>query len=485
MSNSKNIFTTPPWSVPSRWSAGVIILSVVALLGGCVAQKADVVRIKRELDAKISQLDKSRTSLQQAVTEANTALEKANRLIAGQREEIKELLHARAELMDQMTTLKDTDLSQVRGAIEQNQHLVAQLAQKIVMLDTKVQTIGTTARQSNDAIEPLVKELRMQLRAEEQLRTEQGGKLGEFRTSLVDYQHVLTELRNNIAQQEQQVAALHQHVNRLGQQQDTQHQQVQADVKDVRRHIQSVIGTLEQVSTTFSGRLDVYEQQRSQVSHQTSMGGSLSTHASSASALSLQTRQSPQALLPANPRASSDSRQEMAARWNRTSNEGVLESLMASASSTGLRLMSSSHVQSTSPVRKLMQNERAAYQRAFHLLQAKNYGRAAKDFSGFLRTFPDSPLAANSQYWLGECYYGQRRFQEAIDEFERVFAFYPSSNKVPASLLKIGYSHLEQQHPSMARSVFQQLVRTYPQSPAAIKAHGRLQEVNALLHNPS
>jgi len=132
-----------------------------------------------------------------------------------------------------------------------------------------------------------------------------------------------------------------------------------------------------------------------------------------------------------------------------------------------------------------MQNERAAYQRAFHLLQAKNYDRAAKDFSGFLRTFPDSPLAANSQYWLGECYYGQRRFQEAIDEFERVFALYPSSNKVPASLLKIGYSHLEQQHPSMARSVFQQLVRTYPQSPAAIKAHGRLQEVNALLHNPS
>jgi TolA-binding protein len=86
---------------------------------------------------------------------------------------------------------------------------------------------------------------------------------------------------------------------------------------------------------------------------------------------------------------------------------------------------------------------------------------------------------------LGECYYGERRFQEAIDEFERVFAFYPSSNKVPASLLKIGYSHLELQQPSMARSVFQQLVRTYPQSQSAIKAHGRLQEVNALLHNPS
>ncbi len=485
MTKGDAMFMALGWRILRRWNAGVIVFTLGALLLGCVAQQADVVRIKRELDAKISQLDKSKTSLQQAVTEANTALEKANMLIAGQREEIKELLHARAEVMDQVATLKDTDLSQVRGAIEQNQHLVGELSQKIVMLDTKVETVGTTVQQSNEAIEHLVKDLRTQLVAEEQLRTEQGGKLGEFRTSLVDYQHVLAELRNNVAQQEQQVAALNQHVDRLGQQHETRHQQVQTDVKDVRRHIQSVIGTLEQISTTFSGRLDAYEQQRSQASQQTSMGGSLSTQASSASALSLQTRKSRPALLPANTPSSSDSRQEIASRWNRTSKESDSESLLASVSSTRSRFTSSSRVQPTSPVRKLTQDARAAYQQAFHLLRAKNYGRAAKGFSGFLRTYPDSPLAANSQYWLGECYYGQRRFQEAIDEFERVFTFYSASNKVPASLLKIGYSHLELQQPSMARSVFQQLVRTYPQSQAAIKAHGRLQEVNALLQNPS
>ena len=37
------------------------------------------------------------------------------------------------------------------------------------------------------------------------------------------------------------------------------------------------------------------------------------------------------------------------------------------------------------------------------------------------------------------------RFQEVIDELERVFARYPSRKKVPAALLKIGYSHLESQ----------------------------------------
>jgi tol-pal system protein YbgF len=125
------------------------------------------------------------------------------------------------------------------------------------------------------------------------------------------------------------------------------------------------------------------------------------------------------------------------------------------------------------------------YEKALSLLRQGNFEEAAREFSLFLQTSTNSPLASNAQYWLGECYYGQRRFQEAIDEFERVFAFYPSSNKVPASLLKIAYSHLELQQPTMARSVFQQLVRTYPQSPEAGRAYSRLQEVNTLLENPS
>ena len=78
----------------------MIILSLGAVVTGCVAQQADVVRIKRELDAKIRQLDKSKTSLQQAVTDANTSLDKANTLIARQREEIQELFFCEYELDD-------------------------------------------------------------------------------------------------------------------------------------------------------------------------------------------------------------------------------------------------------------------------------------------------------------------------------------------------------------------------------------------------
>ncbi len=466
-----------------RWSCRLLVFGLAAMLGGCMAQQADVKRIKRELNAKISQLDKSKTSLQQAVTDANAALEKANVLIAQQRAEIKELLHARAEVMDQVATLKDTDLSQVRGAIEQNQHQVGELKEKLGTVDGQMQMIRNDVDESRKAIEPLVDQLRDKIRVEEQLRTEQGGKLGEFRTSLVDYQEVLAALRKNVVQQEQQVLALQRQVDRLSQQQATQHQQVQADVKDVRQHVQSVIGTLEQISDSFSSRLDAYEQQRAQVSQHTPSSSALSAGAPSAKPFASQPQDSGPLTFSRKP--SSQTGQLFPSQQGPSSTNVTTGSVPAYAPTADPLVSTPAVKSSTEPVQELTQDAQHAYHRAFNLLRVRNYRDAAKQFSAFLRTFPDSPLAANGQYWLGECYYGQRRFQEAIDEFERVFAFYPSSNKVPASLLKIGYSHLELKQPSMARSVFQQLVRTYPQSPAAIKAHGRLQEVNALLHNPS
>ena len=476
-----NWFKATP-SVVGLMKAISITLSFGVLLAGCVAQQADVVRIKRELDAKISQLDKSKTSLQQAVTDANTALEKANVLIAGQRAEIQQLLQNRAEVMDQMATLKDTDLSEVRGAIEKNQHVVGEIDQKIGVLNTKMQNVESQVQQSRKAIEPLVQDLKTQLTAEEQLRAEQGGKLGEFRTSLVDYQQVLTSLRQNVAHQEKQVAALQGQVGRMEQNQTMNFQQVQTEVNDIRQHIKSVIGTLEEVSTTFSKRLDAYEQKGLSGPQQARVDRALPPSESS-----LTSRMPPRGQLSQSSFAtnspSSGQTSKASIQSHRRSQGMVSEAGVSNGSRSSIP--SSSLKRAVPSEKKTTQQEQVAYDQAFNLLRGKKYVGAAQKFSGFLRIFPNSRLAANSQYWLGECYYGERRFQEAIDEFERVLTFYPSSNKVPASLLKIGYSHLELQQPSRARSVFQQLVRIYPQSKAAIKAHGRLQEVNALLHNPS
>ncbi len=456
-----------PYSISYRWSVRFVILGLNVILAGCMAQQADVVRIKRDLDAKIGQLDKSKTSLQQAVSEANTALEKANTLIAKQRIEIQELLHARAEVMEQVATLKETDLSQVRGGLESNQNQVSEITKKMARYDADMKEVRTQLQQS----EPLVYQLRDRLAGEEKILTEQGGKLGEFRTSLVDYQQVLGSLRQQVTQQEQHVGELRRQIELKAQQHDAQAQQVQANFEEVRRSIQSVVGTLEKVSVTFGGRLDEHEQKLSRVAGQ--HRGPLSSNAPI-----------PDIRDPSARSAAMDGTQSLKESPRQVVTGSVAAYVPSSQLSRTLPVpggtsetVSSGHVD--------MRNDQALYDRAMAFLYQGNFVEASTGFSTFLRTFADSPLASNAQYWLGECYYGERRFQEAIDEFERVFAFYPSSNKVPASLLKIAYSHIELRELPMARSVFQQLVRTHPQSPEAGKAYGRLQEVNAFLDNPS
>src|ERR1700675_4758568 len=49
-------------------------------------------------------------------------------------------------------------------------------------------------------------------------------------------------------------------------------------------------------------------------------------------------------------------------------------------------------------------DDKGAYQSAFTLLKDSQYDRAIAAFQKFLASFPDSPMADNAQYWLGEAY---------------------------------------------------------------------------------
>jgi tetratricopeptide (TPR) repeat protein len=50
-------------------------------------------------------------------------------------------------------------------------------------------------------------------------------------------------------------------------------------------------------------------------------------------------------------------------------------------------------------------SDRDNYQAAFELLKEQRYEPAALAFQQFLKTYPDSELADNAQYWLAESYY--------------------------------------------------------------------------------
>jgi tol-pal system protein YbgF len=115
------------------------------------------------------------------------------------------------------------------------------------------------------------------------------------------------------------------------------------------------------------------------------------------------------------------------------------------------------------------------YAGALALYSSRDYQQATARFTEFVADYPDHKLAGNAQYWIGECYYSQKRFAEAADEFSKVEKAYPASHKVPAALLKKGLALAEIKRLPEAQAALQRVVDRYGQSEEAAKAKERLE----------
>ncbi len=114
------------------------------------------------------------------------------------------------------------------------------------------------------------------------------------------------------------------------------------------------------------------------------------------------------------------------------------------------------------------------YDQAYKDLTRGNYALSLVGFGEFLRHSPGSDLADNAQYWIGECHYAQRDYNMAIQEFLKVQETYPRGDKVPAALLKAGFSFLALDDRASARRYLNQVVEQFPNSEEAVSARNKL-----------
>jgi tol-pal system protein YbgF len=120
-------------------------------------------------------------------------------------------------------------------------------------------------------------------------------------------------------------------------------------------------------------------------------------------------------------------------------------------------------------------NEAARYKQTLALLQKKkNYDGAIEEFRDFLGDYPQSPLAANAQYWIGEAYYAKADYARAISEYQIVVEKYPQGEKVCDALLKQGFAFGELKEPTKSKLFLREVQERCPQSTAATKAGERL-----------
>jgi tol-pal system protein YbgF len=127
-------------------------------------------------------------------------------------------------------------------------------------------------------------------------------------------------------------------------------------------------------------------------------------------------------------------------------------------------------------------DDKSGYQSAFTFLKDGQYDRAVPAFQKFLATYPDSALAENAQYWLGEANYVNKAYPEAEAAFQKVIDKYPQSRKVPDALLKIGYCRYEMKQYESAKLVLSQVITQFPDNADAKLAQQRIEKMAAEKH---
>ncbi len=116
-----------------------------------------------------------------------------------------------------------------------------------------------------------------------------------------------------------------------------------------------------------------------------------------------------------------------------------------------------------------------AYQAALSLFKQGDYSGAISGFKAFIKTWPDDPLAASAQYWIGNACFSTRDFKGAVAAQRRLLAAWPKSPKVPDALLNMSSAQVELGDMAAARKTLQKLVDRYPGTPAAETGKKRLQ----------
>lgn len=120
---------------------------------------------------------------------------------------------------------------------------------------------------------------------------------------------------------------------------------------------------------------------------------------------------------------------------------------------------------------------RHLYDRVMDEFKHRDYEAAMAGFRLFIELHSESALAANAQYWIGECQYRMGRYRDALKSFYDVVSNYPLSPKLAASTLKLGQTYTKLGDHEKARLMFDRVVDQYPDSSEAELARKTIEAI--------
>ena len=122
-------------------------------------------------------------------------------------------------------------------------------------------------------------------------------------------------------------------------------------------------------------------------------------------------------------------------------------------------------------------------------MKEKKYDDAAEYFTKLKDRYPFSPYTPEAELALGDAYFLDNRFDEAVDAYKDFESMHPRHERIPYVLYQIGVSNykqfksidMPQEHVAEALEYFLRLVEAFPDDPYAEEAGKSVQNCRRYL----
>jgi tol-pal system protein YbgF len=117
------------------------------------------------------------------------------------------------------------------------------------------------------------------------------------------------------------------------------------------------------------------------------------------------------------------------------------------------------------------------YANALRDYQAGKGDLATQEFSDYIKFYPNTDLAGNCYFYLGEIQFRQGNYQQSVKSYDQVLQNFPTGNKAASAQLKKGFSLIELGKQEDGVAELRHVIQRYPRSNEALQARERLRKL--------
>jgi tol-pal system protein YbgF len=163
----------------------------------------------------------------------------------------------------------------------------------------------------------------------------------------------------------------------------------------------------------------------------------------------------------------------------------TLDELKARLGKVSKQLEDMQAAQQSMAVQQTQQQQQAAaapppdvlYNNALRDYQAGKNDLAAQEFGDYVKFYPNTDLAGNSNFYLADIQFKQGNYAAAVKSYDQVLQSFPDGTKAASAELKKGLALVELGQQEAGIAALRHVIQRYPKSNEALQARDRLRKL--------